>query len=41
MLLNFRYFSDKGVSGSVEYNKLIGRRHIEEDTISANLRWRF
>lgn len=36
-----RYFGDNGVSGSVEYSTLFGRSNLDEDTISANVRWTF
>jgi outer membrane autotransporter protein len=39
--VGLRYYGDDGLSGAIEYNKLIGRRNLDEDTISANVRWTF
>lgn len=39
--VGLRYFGNDRLSAYVEYSKLIGRRHIDEDTISANVRWTF
>ena len=39
--VGLRYFGANNVSGYLEYSTLIGRRNIDEDTISASLRWAF
>lgn len=39
--VGLRYFGNDNLSGYVEYSKLLGRRHLDEDTVSANVRWKF
>jgi len=36
-----RYFSADNLSAALEYSTLLGRRNLDEDTLSANVRWQF
>jgi outer membrane autotransporter protein len=39
--LGLRYFGDNGLSGTLEYSRLLGRANYDEGSFSANLRWNF
>jgi outer membrane autotransporter protein len=39
--VGLRYYGGDDVSGSIEYTTLLGRRNLDEDSISANVRWQF
>ncbi len=39
--IGLRYYGGDDLSGSIEYSTLLGRRNLDEDTISANVRWKF
>lgn len=36
-----RYFGKHGLSASVEYNTILGRRNYDQDTVSLTARWEF
>lgn len=36
-----RYYGRDDVSGSIEYSSVLGRRNLDEHTVSANVRWTF
>ena len=36
-----RYFSKNSITGSLEYNTLLGRQNLDEDTFNARIRWQF
>ncbi len=39
--VGLRYYGNNNLSGSIEYNKILGRRNLDEDSLSANARWQF
>lgn len=39
--VGLRYFGTEDLSGYIEYSTLLGRRNLDEDTFSANLRWEY
>ena len=39
--VGLRYYGKNDLSGSLEYNTILGRRNLEEDNFSANVRWKF
>jgi len=39
--VGLRYFGGNDVTGSVEYSRLFGRSNLDEDSVSANVRWMF
>ncbi len=36
-----RYFGDNDLAGTLEYSTVLGRRNLDENTFSANVRWKF
>ena len=41
MSLGLRYYADSGLSGTVEYSRLLGRRDYREGVFTANVRWNY
>lgn len=39
--VGLRYFGNNNISASAEYNTVIGRRNLDEDSFNLNARWQF
>lgn len=39
--IGLRYFGSGDLSGSIEYGRLLGRRNLDEETLSASVRWQY
>ena len=39
--VGLRYFGNNNITGSLEYNTLLGRQDLDEDTFNASIRWQF